>query len=171
MTKTQNHSSDSPEELNDKDANLTAFLRQYAPPVPVSARDAEDRLMMAIASSTKGGTHPASAKGSATDQTIRKNRSLKRQIAIVAGCSALVYGLWQLSQVIMPPNHSAGELAEIENFWFQNWDGVANAEETYPWLTKGDSGVDLTARRSTLTPTATHFDRSHLIDISHPRQE
>jgi hypothetical protein len=157
MTKTQNHSSDSPEEPNDKDANLTAFLRQYAPPVPESADDAEDRLMMEIASHQESAGHQVPAQGSATSQPTRRNRSLKKQIAMVAGCSALVYGMWQLYQVIMPPNHSAGELAELENFWFQNWDGVANAEETYPWLTKSDSGLNSAAEPS----TPTYFDTSH----------
>ncbi len=155
MTKIQNHSSDSPDELNDKDANLTAFLRQYAPSVPGSADDAENRLMMAIS------RREEFAQGSATARTTRSNRSLTRQIVIVAGCSALVCGLWQLYQVIMPPNHSVRELAEIESFWFQNWDGVANAEETYPWLTKGDSGLDSAAEPST----------SMHSDTSHPRQE
>lgn len=161
MTKTQNPSSPSPEERNDKDANLTAFLRQYAPSVPESSGDAEDRLMMAIAAHQESAGHQVSTQSSATARTTRRNRSLKRQIAMVAGCSALVYGMWQLYQVIMPPSHSAVELAEIENFWFQNWDGVANAEETYPWQTKGDSGLDSAAEPS----TSTYFDTSH------PRQE
>lgn len=155
MTKTQNHRSDSHEKPNDKDANLTAFLRQYAPPVPESAGDAENRLMMAIS------RHEAFAQGSATARPPRSNRSLKKQIVIVAGCSALVCGLWQLYQAIMPPNHSVGELAEIENFWFQNWDGAANAEEIYPWLTRGDSGLDSAAEPS----------KSTFFDTSHPRQE
>lgn len=160
MTKTQNHSSPSPDERDDKDANLTAFLRQYAPSVPESAGDAENRLMMAI-SRHQEFAGQGSGQGRTNSRSTRKNRSLKRQIAIVAGCSALVYGLWQLSQVILQPTYSAGELAEIENFWFQNWDGVANAEETYSWLKKGDPGLDSAAEPS----TSEHFDASH------PRQE
>jgi hypothetical protein len=174
MTKIENHSSDSPGEHNDKDANLTAFLRQYAPPVPEAPGNAEDRLMMVIASSCRAVTHQefathqesaeypaAKDAAAATSRNTHSHRSVKRQIAIVASCSALAYGMWQLYQVIMPPNHSVGELAEIENFWFQNWDGVANAEEPYPWLSKGDSGLDSAAKHS----TSTHFDTPN------PRQE
>lgn len=152
MTKTQNHSSNSPDEPKDNDATLTSFLRQYAPPVPEPSENAEDRLMMAIAGPS------ASAKDVAPSGTTHRHRSLKRQFALVAGCSALMYGLWQVYQVMMPPSQSAGELAELENFWFQNWDGTANAEDTYPWLTKGDSGLDSAAEPSVSKPTATYFD-------------
>jgi hypothetical protein len=127
MTKFNPQSSDDSNAPIEQDADLVAFLRQHAPPVPEADVGEEDRLMRAISREkiSRNGDRPR----------------LKR-IGIGVGCSILLYALWQLYQVMMPTPRSAGELAEIENFWFQNWDGVANAEEAPPWLAESDSGSD-----------------------------
>ena len=76
------------------------------------------------------------------ENTTQPSRTHRSRLMIAAGCSVFVYALWQLSQVIMPPRQSVGELAELENFWFQNWDGVANAEDSPSFLTENDSSTD-----------------------------
>jgi hypothetical protein len=132
MTQLPPHSSDPADELKqsdegDRDANLVTFLRQYAPPVPEVSIDAEARLMAAIAQQ---------------ETTTKPSRTPRSRLMIAAGCSVFVYALWQLSQVMMPPRQPVGELAELENFWFQNWDGVANAENNSPFLSENDSSTD-----------------------------
>jgi hypothetical protein len=136
MTKNQPQSADDSNASIDKDADLVAFLRQHAPPVPEAAADEEDRLMMAIAAHQEFALHQIS------DLTARGDRPLYKRLGIGVGCSILVYALWQLSQVVIPTHRPVGELAEIENFWFQNWDGVANAGDTPPWLLESNSGSD-----------------------------
>jgi hypothetical protein len=111
----------------DRDASLVTFLRQYAPPVPEASVDAEARLMAVI---------------SQPETSTQATRQHRNRLLIAAGCSVFVYALWQLSQVMIPPRQPVGELAELENFWFQNWDGVANAEDTPPFLTENDSSTD-----------------------------
>jgi hypothetical protein len=143
MTKMQPQNLDDADESHDKDADLVAFLRQHAPPVPEAAAGEEDRLMRAIASSSRAVTHQASAPTTAQGKT---SRPRLKQIGVGVSCSILVYALWQLYQGVIPTPRSVGELAEIENFWFQNWDDVANAEEVPPWLAEGDTGSDSTVR-------------------------
>lgn len=113
----------------DRDVSLVTFLRQYAPPVPEASVDAEERLMAVI---------------SQQDTTPQPSRKHRNRLMIAAGCSVFVYALWQLSQVMIPPRQPVGELAELENFWFQNWDGVANAEDNPPFLTENVSSTDAT---------------------------
>jgi hypothetical protein len=131
MTKNKPQSADDSNASIDKDADLVAFLRQYALPVPEAAADEEDRLMMAIA-----------LDQTSDPTTARSDHPLYKRLGIGVGCSILVYALWQLSQVVIPTHRPVGELAEIENFWFQNWDGVANAGDTPPWLLESNSGSD-----------------------------
>jgi hypothetical protein len=131
MTKINPQNSNDSNSPHDQDADLVAFLRQHAPPVPEAVAGEEDRLMMAIA------LHQTS-----DPKTIRGDRPLYKRLGIGVGCSILVYVLWQLYQGVIPTHRPVGELAEIENFWFQNWDGVANAEDTPPWLAESDSGTD-----------------------------
>jgi hypothetical protein len=143
MTKDKPQNPDDSNAPIDQDADLVAFLRQHAPPVPKATAGEEDRLMMAIAAHQESARHQASAPIAARGRISRDgDRSKLQRIGIGVGCSILVYALWQLYQGIMPTHRSAGELAEIENFWFQNWDGVANAEEAPPWLAESDSGSD-----------------------------
>jgi hypothetical protein len=132
MTQLPPHHSDPTDEFKqsdggDRDASLVTFLRQYAPPVPEAPVDAEERLMAVI------------SQQETTTQPSRKHRN---RLMIAAGCSVFIYALWQLSQVMIPPRQPVGELAELENFWFQNWDGVANAEDNPPFLTESDSSTD-----------------------------
>lgn len=156
MTKVNPQSSDDANTPINKDANLIAFLRQHTPPVPEADVGEEERLMRAIAE------HQASALPQASPPTTaRGHRFRLKRLGIGGGCSILVYALWQLYQVVIPTPRSTTELAEIENFWFQNWDGIAHAEETPPWLVDSDSGSD--RPEQTLQPN--HFNRSL------PRQE
>jgi hypothetical protein len=150
MTKVKGHNLHS-KDSNDRDANLAAFLQQYAPPVPEASAGAEDRLMAAIASSSRTVTHPESAahqestsqaRPVKTAHTASGNRFWRSRLIVATGCSVLIYALWQIYQVVIPTHHPVGELAEIETFWFQNWDGVANAEDTSPFLTESDSSLD-----------------------------
>lgn len=114
----------------DRDASLVTFFRQYAPPVPEASVDEEERLMAVI---------------SQQETTAQPSRQHRNRLMIAAGCSVFIYALWQLSQVMIAPRQPVGELAELENFWFQNWDGVANAEDNPPFLPETDSSTDAAA--------------------------
>jgi hypothetical protein len=147
MTKVNPQSSDDSNVPNDRDADLVAFLRQYAPPVPEAASGEEDRLMAAISAHQASALTNVRGKTSRYgDRTLPKRvaKRIAKRVGIAAGCSVLVYALWQLSQVLIPAYRPVEELAEIENFWFQNWDGVANAEDNPLWLSDNDSGSDST---------------------------
>jgi hypothetical protein len=137
MTKVNPQSSDDSNTPIAKDADLVTFLRQHAPPVPEADVGEEDRLMRAIAAHQESAFHQASVP-----TTTRGHRFRLQGLGIGVGCSILVCALWQLYQVVIPTPRSTAELAEIENFWFQNWDGVANAEEAPPWIADSDSGSD-----------------------------
>jgi hypothetical protein len=135
MTKINPQNSSDSNAPHDQDADLVAFLRQYAPPVPEATAGEENQLMAAIAA------HQSSIPTTAWGKTAR-DRTLPKRLGIAVGCSVLVYALWQLYQVVIPTHRPVGELAEIENFWFQNWDGVANAEDAPPWLAESDASAD-----------------------------
>jgi hypothetical protein len=141
MTKVNPQNSNDSTTSHDRDADLVAFLRQHAPPVPEATTNEENRLMAAIASHEESALHQASTTTIAQGKTAR-DRPLYKRLGIGVSCSILVYALWQLYQGMIPTHRPVGELAEIENFWFQNWDGVANAEDAPPWLAESDSGAD-----------------------------
>ena len=139
MTKINPQRSDDANAPPDRDADLVAFLRQYAPSMPEATPAEEDRLMAAISSHQESALHQSCATNLTQGKT-KGDRPLYKRFGIGVGCSILVYALWQLYQGVIPAHRPIGELAEIETFWFQNWDGVANAEDASPWLAESDSG-------------------------------
>ncbi|WP_404785453.1 hypothetical protein [Altericista sp. CCNU0014] len=157
MTKVNPPSPDRADEPNDRDANLVAFLRQHAPPVPEVVAGAEDRLMAAIAVRQAAAAGNAAAPAPAARAT---RSGWPRRLAVAAGFSVVLCALWQLYRVEIAPHRPVGDLAEIENFWFQNWDEVANAEDVPLWLAERDSDLDSTTGPSPSASSPSLFYRS-----------
>jgi hypothetical protein len=149
MTKMRPQGSDDADKSQDKDADLVTFLRQHTSPVPEPAAGEEDRLMMAIAKLDTKRLHQmiASSSSAPASGAKRQQFSLKKRLGIAAVCSVLVYVAWQMYQAVIPTHQSVRELAELEDFWFQNWDRAANAEDVSPWLAERDPALDLSQRQ------------------------
>jgi hypothetical protein len=117
---TQPYPSQTPELSSPEDAALVSFLRQYRPVPPTAPPEAEAQLMAEIAQMP----HP---------RPIHPGRWLGRHwkltgAAILAGASiGLGLGLtpqWQQARSPQLDNTPAAELAELETFLENSWEGT-----------------------------------------------
>jgi hypothetical protein len=131
----------------EEDKPLVAFIQRNVSPVPAADIHAEDRLMGAIASSIV--------------QSKRKHWWRKHTgLLIVTGCSLLVYGAWQINQILTPSNSRTVELAELEQFWIKDLDNLTETDKVKPlpewdWVWSDSSTTHLPAHLISKYPS--HF--------------
>jgi len=111
-----------PDSSTDSEARLTAFLQAHRTPVPPPALDLEDRIMAMI---NVPAVAPLSklANRSISDETRRRVLWWAAPPAIAA---SLLVGWFGYQTAFAPPTLSPEEVADLENFIENTWDGTVN---------------------------------------------
>ncbi len=124
------------------DRKLVQFLRQYRPTVPPAAANLEDQLMAAL--DTRDWEQPPIARREPAPSTPwyqRRRRWVVAGTILTASLFATWMGqrAWQMAQTPSP-----AEIAEIEQFMEQSWQGVVVSHATdgdNPLFTETSSAI------------------------------
>ncbi|WP_448561234.1 hypothetical protein [Trichothermofontia sp.] len=115
--------------LND-DHKLVQFLRQHRPPVPPAAPNLEDRIMAALETTTweqPSLSPPLAIRSRSSPWYLQARRWWVAGMALTVGVFAAWMGqrAWLTAQTPSPT-----EIAEMEQFMEQSWQGVVASSTT-----------------------------------------
>lgn len=106
---------------------LQVFLRRHCPPAPPADPRLEERLMLAIQTSSQSAA-VKELTGAKRPFPLRHRRPLWLAPPVIAASLALG---WFSYQTLFPPQPTAAQLAQIESFMTTSWTGtIAPADTT-----------------------------------------
>ena len=123
---------------------LVDFLRQNRSSVPPAAPDLEERLMSKIQAISPVGT-PAGSRRSLQRRVGRLRRLWIASPAIAAGLLIA----WASQRALLPSQPNAAEVANLETFIENNWDGVVGNNEINSGVPNTESEIAYSSQPTT----------------------
>lgn len=105
---------------------LQVFLRRHCPPAPPGDSSLEERLMLAIQTSTQSA---ALKELASANRAFSLHHRRPLWLAPPAIAASLVLG-WFGYQTLFPPQPTAAQIANIESFMTASWTGTIAPADT-----------------------------------------